>query len=333
MKVKSLAALVLVIILVCAVMAGCGTEDTGEMVKLTVSEVTHSVFYAPQYAALALGYFADEGLDVELINGGGADNVMTSVITGEVEIGLSGPEACIYTYNEGKQDHAIVFAQLTKRDGSFLMGREKNDDFTYEDVRGKHVIGGRKGGVPNLTLEYVLRNNGLTLDDYHMDTSIEFSLTAAAFASGTGDYVTVFEPTATMMENEGQGYIVSSIGQDSGEIPYTAYYANKSYIEQNPEVIQKFTNAIYRGQQWIEQTDAAEVAQVLLPFFSDSDVEVLKKVVTRYREIDAWCKDPIMTEDALTRLQDVMESGGELSRRAPYTDLVTTTFAEKAMQS
>ena len=315
-------------LLVVGLLAGCTPQE--EKVKITVSEVTHSVFYAPQYAAIALGYFEDEGLDVELINGEGADKVMTAVVAGQVDIGLAGPEAAIYVYNEGKEDYAKVFAQLTKRDGSFIMGRTQDDDFSFADLKGKHLLGGRKGGVPYMTLEYVLKNNGVQPSDLNLDTSIQFANMAGAFAGGTGDYVTLFEPTASLFEQEGKGYVLASVGQESGEIPYTAYFANSSYIEKNPEVIQKFTNAIARAQQWITTATPKEIAQTIADFFPDTDLEILEKVAKRYQEIDAWNETPFMTEDAFNRLQDVMEEAGELTQRADYSKLVDNSYATRA---
>ncbi len=311
-------------------LSGCAKTEE-EMVKITVSEVTHSVFYAPQYVAIALGYFEEEGLEVELVNGAGADNVMTAVISGQVEIGLAGPEATVYVYNEGKEDYAEIFAQLTKRDGSFIMSREENPDFTYEDLIGKHVLAGRKGGMPYMTLEYVLKQQGIDLSRVELDTSVEFAMMGPTFAADTGDYTTLFEPTATNMELEGAGYIVASVGQDSGEIPYTAYFTLKSYAEENPEVIEKFTRALYKAQQWVVEASPREIAEAIAEFFPDPDMDVMEKVAERYKSIDAWMSDPFMTEDSFTRMQDVMEAAGELKQRAPYDKLFNGAFAEAVM--
>ncbi len=301
---------------------------------LTVSEVTHSVFYAPQYVAINLGLFEKHGLQIELLNSGGADKVMTAVLSGQVDIGLAGPEAAIYVYLQGKEDYPMVFAQLTKRDGSFLVGREKEENFQWDRLRGKHVLPGRKGGVPYMTFEYVLKEHGLTPStDMHFDNSISFDAMTGAFVGGIGDYVTIFEPTATMLEQEGKGYIVASIGAESGEIPYTAYFANKSYLKNNPEIIQNFVLAIYEGQQWIDTHTAKEIAEVLAPSFPDSDVALLETVVERYRQIDAWNHTPAMTEESFYRLQDVIEESGELANRVPFADLVTNSFAEKVIKA
>lgn len=324
-------AIILVLILsVAMVFAACGQQDK---IRISLSEVTHSVFYAPQYVAINLGFFEEQGLEVELSNGQGADKVMTAVLSGQVDIGFAGPEASIYVYNEGREDYAVVFAQLTKRDGSFLVGRTPEPDFKWENLRGKSIIGGRKGGVPEMTLEYVLKKHGLMPNqDLIVDTSIQFAAMAGAFTGGEGDYVTLFEPTATMLEKEGKGYVLASVGMESGEIPYTAYFAKKSYIEKNKDIIQRFTNAIYKGQQWVEQHTPKEIAEVIRPSFPDTDLEILEAVAQRYKEIDAWCKDPIMTEEALNRLQDVMEEAGELKNRAPHDKIVDNSFARKAME-
>lgn len=315
---------------VLAACGGGGTVDDGGTVKLRLSEVTHSVFYAPQYVALEKGFFAEEGLEVELINGGGADKVMVSVLTGEAEIGLAGPEACIYTLLEGREDAPRIFAQLTNCDGSFLVGRT-DEDFSWENLRGKTIIGGRKGGVPEMTLEYTMKKNGVIPHvDATVDTSVQFNMMAGAFTAGTGDYVALFEPTATEVELAGQGYILCAIGEESGEIPYTAYFAAGSYMDENPDVIQRFTNAVYRGQQWVAEHSDAEVAQALVSAFPDTDVDVLTTVVGRYRGIGAWNTVPVMKQEALERLETVMEMAGELDQRVDFHKLVDNSFAENA---
>lgn len=311
---------------------GCSGEKEAELKKVTVSEVTHSVFYAPQYVALELGFFEDEGLSIELMSGDGADKVMTAVISGSVDIGFSGPEAAIYIYNEGKADYAKVFAQITQRDGSFLVAREPDPDFTWDKLEGAHVLPGRKGGVPYMTFEYVVKQAGLTPGvNVDFDNSIQFSAMTGAFLGGTGDYVTVFEPTASSIEAEGKGYIVASVGEAAGEIPYTAYYALSSYIEKNPDVIQGFANAIARAQQWVAGHTAEEIAEAIAPQFADSDIELLTTAIARYKEIDAYSSVPMMTEDSFDRLQMVMEEAGELSQAAPYSEIIDNSFAEKAV--
>lgn len=308
-------------------------NNTSELQKIRLNEVTRSVFYAPQYVAIAQGFFEEEGLDVEITTGQGADKVMTAVLAGQSDIGFAGPEASIYVYNEGKEDFTQVFAQLTKKDGSFLVSRTEDKDFKWTDLKGKTVIPGRKGGVPYMTLEYVLKKNGLNpATDVVLDDSIKFDLMAGAFTGGTADYVTLFEPTASMTENAGKGYVVASVGEASGEIPYTAYFAKKSYIENNSETIQKFTNAIYKGQVWVKQHSAKEIAESIKDFFPDTDVELLAKVLQSYIDIDAWNQDPILKEESYNLLQTVMEEAGELKQKAPYEKVINNKFAEEAMK-
>jgi NitT/TauT family transport system substrate-binding protein len=332
MFMKRFGLLIIGVLLVMALLlTSCGTQSK---VKVTLSEVTHSVFYAPQYVAINKGFFEEVGITVELTNGQGADKVMTAVLAGQVDIGFAGPEASIYVYNEGKEDHAVVFAQLTKRDGSFLVGRNPEPDFKWENLKGKYVIGGRKGGVPEMTLEHVLRLHKLVPNvDLTVDTSVQFAVMAGAFTGGTGDYVTLFEPTATMLEKEGKGYVLASIGQDSGEIPYTAYFAKKSYIEKNKDIIQRFTNAVYKGQKWVDTHTPKEIAEAIKASFPDSDLATLENVAKRYKDIDAWNKDPILKEPSLDLLQQVMEEAGELKLRAPYDKIINTEFAQKAIDT
>lgn len=324
--------LILVLILCTTFMfSACGTND--ELTKVRLSEVTHSVFYAPQYVAINKGFFKDVGLDVELQNGQGADKVMTAVLSGQCDIGFAGPEASIYVYLEGKEDYSVVFAQLTKRDGSFLVGRNPEADFKWSNLKDKEVIGGRKGGVPEMTLEYVLAKNGLIAgSDVNVDTSIQFALMAGAFTGGKGDYVTLFEPTASMLEKEGKGYILASIGEESGEIPYTAYFAKMSYIDKNEEVIRKFTKALYKGQVWVDTHSPKEIAEAIKSSFPDTDLGILETVAKRYKDIDAWCKDPIMKESSFDLLQTVMDKAGQLKQKVPYVDVVDTSYAEEAMK-
>jgi NitT/TauT family transport system substrate-binding protein len=309
-----------------------GCQKTEKKQKVTVCEVTHSIFYAPQYAAIQLGYFADEGLELELSNGQGADKVMSAVLSNNIEIGFAGPETSVYVYNEGKEDYTQVFALMTQRDGSLLMGRQPDPDFTWDKLRGKTILPGRKGGVPYMTLEYVLRKNGLDpAKDTVLDNSIQYALMTGAFTGGTGDYVTVFEPTASMLEQEGKAYIVASIGAQSGEIPYTAYFAKKSFIEKNPDLIERFTRAIYRGQQYVAKNSAKDIAKVVSPQFPDTDEKLLENSIQRYKEIDAWSKTPALSAETLNLLQEVMKQAGELSKTAPHDKIVNNTFAEKVV--
>ena len=301
---------------------------------INVSEVTRSVFYAPQYVAINNGYFEEEGLEIELSTGQGADAVMTSVLANQVEIGFAGPEASIYVYNEGKEDYTEVFAQLTKKDGSLLVSRTDEENFSWENLKGKTVIPGRKGGVPYMTLEYVLKKNGIDPQtDVILDDSIKFDLMAGAFAAGNADYVTLFEPTASLTEQEGKGYVVASVGEEAGEIPYTAYFAKKSYIEANEEIIQSFTNAIYKGQIWVKEHTAQEIASVIQDFFPDTTLEMLTEAIQTYKDIDAWNENPVLEEESFNRLQEVMTLAGELENLAPYDKVVNNMYAFKSIEN
>lgn len=327
---KRVFALVLSVALLATLFTGCRKKE--EMTTVRLNEVTHSVFYAPMYAALNLGFFSEEGLDVELTNGGGADKVMTAVLAGQTDIGLAGPEACIYVLNEGRENYPVVFAQLTKRDGSFLVGRT-DSAFDWQNLKGKTILGGRKGGVPEMTLEYVMRQNGIVPNqDATVDTSVQFNMMAGAFTGGNGDYVTLFEPTATQIELEGKGYVLTSIGQESGEIPYTAFFASQSYLKENPEVVQSFTNAVAKGQKWVQEHSAKEIAEAIADQFPDTKIDVLTLVAQRYKDINAWNETPVMKQESLERLETVMETAGELDQRVDFTKLVDNSFAEKAIK-
>ena len=320
-------------------LTGCSSQqEKKELDKITIAEVTHSVFYAPQYAAITQGFFEEEGIEVDLIDAQGADKTMAALISGEADIGLMGPEASIYVYKQGSKDYAINFAQLTKRDGSFIVSREKNDDFSYEDMAGKEILGGRAGGVPLMTLEYLLKNKGLTIGEnksageVNVRSDVQFGVMAGAFAAGEGDYTTAFEPTATQLEKQGAGYIVASVGQDAGEIPFTCYSATKSYMDENSDLVQRFTNALYKGQQWVQKASDEEIAKAMQPFFEDTSLDDLKVVAQKYKEIDAWASNPLLKEESLNRLMDVMIEGGELDEKIPYDSVVTTTYAQKAIE-
>lgn len=325
--------IVIVIVAIVSITVLKHKNTNNDVKNIKVSEVTRSVFYAPQYVAINKGYFKENGIEIELTTGQGADAVMTSVLSNQVNIGFAGPEASIYVYNEGKEDYCQVFAQMTKKDGSFLVAREKNDNFKWQDLKGKTIIPGRKGGVPYMTLEYVLRKNGLDpKKDVVLDDSIKFDLMAGAFTSGTADYVTLFEPTASLTQNENKGYIVASVGEAAGEIPYTAYFAKKSYIENNKETIQKFTNAIYKGQKWVKENSSEDIAKVVQSFFPDTDITLLSKVIQNYKDIDAWNDTPVLKEESFNLLQDVMTSAGELQKKAPYDKIVNNEYANEAIK-
>lgn len=334
---KRIMAVSLIVIMV-AIILGIVTavKNTGKEEKLKtikVNEVTRSVFYAPQYVAINNGYFKENGMEIELTTGQGADAVMTAVLANQCDIGFAGPEASIYVYQEGKEDYAQVFAQMTKKDGSFLVSRNKTYKFNWEDLRGKTIIPGRKGGVPYMTLEYVLKKHNIDPQkDAILDDSIKFDLMAGAFASGNADYVTLFEPTASLTQNEQKGYVVASVGEAAGEIPYTAYFAKKSYIESNEETVQKFTNSIYKGQQWVKEHSAQEIAKSIQSFFPDTDLELLSSVIQNYKNIDAWNETPVLKEEAFNRLQEVMTMAGELKEKAPYEKIVNNKYSADAIK-
>ena len=332
MKNFKLLSLFLVIMMVFSVFAvGCSQND--DLTKVRLIEVTHSVFYAPQYVAMSKGFFEEEGIDIELINGKGADKCMTALLSDEADIGFMGSEASIYIYNQGKEDFVANFAQLTQRDGSFLVSREKDDNFTFDKLKGKTIIGGRVGGMPEMTLEYVLRKNGLEPGkDVNIRTDIQFDVMAGAFTGGEGDYVTLFEPVATSLEKEGKGYVVASIGAEGGNIPYTSYSATREYLKDNPELVQGFTNAVYKGMLWVQSKSSEEVAEVLSEHFTDANKDTLAKLVTRYKEQDTWKPDPVLTEEGFEQIQNIMEDAGQLEKRVPYNNLVVDEFAKKALK-
>lgn len=315
-------------------LSACGSKN-----KIRLAEVTHSVFYAPQYVALELGYFEEEGLDVTLVLTSGADKTMAALLSRDAQIGLMGPEASIFVYNGGQKNYAINFIQLTQCDGSFLVAREKIDNWDWDMVKGKEIIGGRKGGVPEMTLEYVLKQKGYDVGqndptkEVNVRTDIDFAAQGGAFVSGEGDFVTMFEPAALQLEKDGHGYVVASIGKEAPGIPFTAYSTTKEYMEKNPDVIQKFTNAIYRAQIWVQNHSAREIAEVIHPHFRETSLDDLEIVMQRYRDIDAWKADPTFPESALNKLMEVMELANELEKRAPYDKIVTNKFANEAMKN
>ena len=307
------------------------STDDKMLTKITLNEVAHSIFYAPQYVAIEKGYFKDEGLDLTLITGFGADKTMTAVISGEADIGFMGAEASIYAYQEGATDPVVNFAQLTQRAGNFLVAREEMPDFKWEDLKGRKVLGGRKGGMPEMVFEYILKENGIDPEkDLTIIQNIDFGSTAPAFADGRGDFTIEFEPGATSLESEGKGHVIASLGKDSGYVPYTAFSAKKSYLKENPDVIQRFTNALQKGMDYVRSHSPSETASVIKPQFPETTLEMITTIVTRYYEQDTWKSNLIFEESSFDLLQDILESAGELEKRAPYKDLITTEFAENA---
>ena len=297
--------------------------------KVTLNEVTHSVFYAPQYVAIELGFFAEEGIEIDLVNGGGSDKSMTAILVSEADIGLRGPETAVYVYNQGKEDHAMIIGQLTNTDGSFLVGRENNDAFDWQELKGKTIIGGRPGGMPLMTLLYVLKQNGLTPGtDVNVRTDIQFNLMAGAFEGSDADYVTLFEPTASLCEKEGKGFIVASVGAESGAVSFTGYMVRKSLLDENRELYTRFIKAVAKGQRWVAEHTPEEIAEAIAPQFPDADVALLTAVAKNYQSIGAWCETPVMNEEAFTRMQDIIEGAGELSARVPLEAIVDNTIAQ-----
>lgn len=303
------------------------------LTKVTLNEVAHSIFYAPMYVAIEDGYFEDEGIDLDLVCGFGADKTMTAVISGEADIGFMGSEASIYTYAEGATDYVVNFAQLTQRAGNFLVAREEMPDFSWEDLKGHLVLGGRKGGMPEMVFEYILKQNGIDPEkDLEINQNIDFGSTAAAFAEGQGDFTVEFEPGATSLESEGKGYVVASLGEDSGYVPYTAFSAKQSFIDENPDIIQGFTIALQKGMDYVQAHTPEEIAKIIEPQFPETDLETITTIVSRYYEQDTWKSNLIFEESSFDLLQDILESAGELAERVPYEDLVTTEFAAVAAQ-
>lgn len=308
-------------------------EEEIKLTEVVLNEVAHSIFYAPMYVAIEEGYFQKEGLDLELVTGFGADKTMTAVLSGEADIGFMGAEASIYTYNEGANDFVVNFAQLTQRAGNFLVAREEMPDFTWEDLKGKTVLGGRKGGMPEMVFEYILKEHGIDPEnDLTINQNIDFGSTAAAFAEqgAEADFTVEFEPGATTLEQEGKGYVVASLGEDSGYVPYTSFSARKSYLADHPDVIQSFVNALQKGMTYVQSHTPEEIAQTIAPQFPETDLSTITAIVTRYYEQDTWKENLIFEEDSFDLLQDILESANELEKRADYKDLVTTEFAEKA---
>ena len=331
-------------VLAMSTLVGCSNNSTikdneesatKELQTIRLNEVVRSVFYAPMYIAINEGFFEEEGLNIDLSTGQGADKTMQQLLSGNVDIGFSGPEQVIYIYNQGREDYPVVFAQLTQKDGSFLVGREEENDFDWKSLQSKELIGGRPGGIPEMALEYVLKQNGMDpTKDVSMVTNIDFTATAGAFKSGTGEYVALFEPTASMLEKEGTGHIVASIGESAGNIAYTCFYTTKSYMDKNPEMLKKFTNAIYKGQQWFTTHSDEEVADSIISFFPGTDKDIIVSVVGNYREIDAIASTPEVSEEGLNRLMDIIQGydSSLIKERPDLNIIVNNNFAKEAIK-
>ena len=328
---KKLFAFMLTAALCLCALAGCQqSDDKKELTPVTLNEVVHSVFYAPQYVAIELGFYEEEGLDLTVDVGNGADKSMTALLSGNADIALCGTEAGLYIHAEGRADVPKVFAQLTQRAGNFLVGHEADPDFTWEQVRGKTIIGGRQGGMPEMVLEYILHQNGIEAGtDVNIITNLDLSATASAFTAGTGDYTTEFEPGASTLELAGQGHVVASLGVDSGYVPYTVYMTTSSIIEEKPEIVQAFTNATYKGLVWCQQHTSAEIAKVIQPQFSETDLDALTAIIERYRSQDTWAEHPLMQPESLDLIQDILEFSGTLDQRIAYEAIVITDFAKQ----
>ena len=311
-------------------LSGCA----GGASKVKIGEVTRSVFYAPQYVALEKGFFKEEGLDVELQTTAGGDKTMTALLSGAIDVALVGAETSIYVYQQGADDPVINFAQLTQTDGTFLVAREEPGEFDWSELKGSVFLGQRKGGMPQMAGEFTLKKHGI---DPHADLeliqNIEFANIAAAFSSGTGQYVQLFEPQASIFEREGRGHVVASFGTESGQLPYTVFMTKQSYMKKHKDMIQKFTNAIYKAQVWVGAHTPEETAEVIAPYFKDTDMDILISSVKRYLEQGTYAKTPALQEDAWNNLLDVMDSAGELKQRVEIGSVVNNEFAESAVQA
>lgn len=334
MNIKKFIAAFMSVTIFLSLLTACSREPKDkDLVKLTVSEVTHSIFYAPMYAAINNSYFEQAGIEIELVNAGGADKVMTALLTGGADIGFAGPEAVIYVAARGKENYPKVFAQLTACDGSFLVGRQPVENFDWQSLKGSTILPGRKGGIPYMTLEYCLNQNGMEVGkDVFFDDSISFNAMTGAFVAGTGDYVTVFEPGATDLELQGKGYILASIGEEGGRVPYTTYFASGEFLDKNSGLIQRFTDAIYKGQQFVANNDAATVAQSIANSFPDTDMAVITQVVQRYKDIGAFSESGIMLKEDFDRLCAILTNAGELNTTVNFEDIVDNSFALKSAQ-
>lgn len=325
---KKIIAAILAVALCAVPFAGCKEGDDG-LTKIELNEVTHSVFYAPMYVAIEKGYFEENGLKISLTNGGGADKVMTAVLSNSAQIGLMGPESSLYVYAQGKTDYPMVFGQLTQKDGSFLVSRVDEPDFKWEDLRGKGILAGRPGGVPLMTFEYLINQHGLEDGtDCTLITDVQFDLMTAAFEEGTGDYCTMFEPLASEYEKAGKGFVVASVGEGAGEVPYTSFVAKQSYIEDNTDVINTFLGALKKAYDFMADATDAEIAEAIRGQFPSTSLESLTTSVTSYKAIDAWTDDLTMSEESFNRLQDIMQNSGELDEWVPFEKIVNNSYAE-----
>lgn len=324
---RSSVSMFIILLIGSIVLTACGQKE--EITEVSLSEVTRSVFYTPQYVALEKGFFEDEGLDVDLQTAWGGDKTMTALLSDHADIGLVGSETSIYVYGQEASDLVINFAQLTQTDGTFLVSKNEHEDFSWEDLKGSKFLGQREGGMPQMVGEYVIKQHGMDPhEDLDLDQHIDFANIPGAFASGDYEYVQLFEPTASMLEEEGKGHVIASFGEESGEIPYTVFMAKESYIENNEEVVTSFTKAIYEAQQWVDTASNEEIAEVVQPYFEDTSIEMLAASIERYKEQGSFATDLLLDEEAWGNLQTIMDEAGELPQDAPYDDLVNTDIIE-----
>lgn len=333
---KKAGVLILCALVLAFSLAGCGDtpkKSEGGRTEVVLNEVAHSIFYAPMYVAIEEGYFEEEGIDLTLVTGFGADKTMTAVLTGEADIGFMGCEATVYTYVGENEDYVVNFAQLTQRAGNFLVAREPIDDFTWDMLKGRSVLGGRAGGMPEMVFEYILEKNNIDpRADLSIDQGIDFGSTAAAFSGGQGDFTVEFEPHATSLEKKGDGYVVASLGEDSGYVPYTSFSAKKSYLEKNKDTVQAFTNALQKGMDYVQTHTPEEIAKAIAPQFEETDTDTLTTIVERYYNQDTWKENLVFEEESFDLLQNILEGAKVLEKRVPYSDLVNTDFAKKAVK-
>lgn len=328
-RIRRMLPLFLILALAIPFLSGCGSRqaDRPALAKVTLNEVAHSIFYAPMYVAIEQGYFAEEGIDLELVTGFGADKVMAAVLSGDADIGFMGPETTVYTYNEGTDDAVVNFAQLTQRAGNFIVAREKKKNFRLSDLKSTDVLGGRAGGMPEMVFEYVLKQNGIDPSEININQGIDFGSTAAAFSGGKGDYTVEFEPSATALEESGDGFVVCSIGVESGYVPYTAFSAKQSYLDAHKELVQSFTDALQKGMEYTASHTSAEIAKTIQPQFSETSLDTLTTIVERYHKQDTWKKDLVFSSDSFRLLLDILEDAGVITSRPAYDALVTDEFA------
>lgn len=324
-KIISLLIGVLLIIILCIIFFNKNNKDSN-LTKVTVAEVTHSAFYAPWYVAIEKGFFEKNGLDIEVVLTSGANNVVAAVLSNDVNIGLCGPEATIYVYKEGEKDYVKTFSGLTKRDGQFIVSRKKQDNFKINDLKGKEVLAGRIGGMPELNFENALRNSKINIKDVNINTTIDFASLTGAFIGGTGDYVNLFEPNATQLEKLGYGYVVGSIGELSGVMPYTAFNARLSYIEENEDIIKKFTKSIKEGLEFVQENTPEEIANSIINQFPDTSINDLITIIKRYKEYDSWLSTPYISEDSFKNLMDIMIESKQLDKYVSYDDLIINYY-------